>query len=210
MGVSALAGLGMVFAMRTQVAPGPARARPPVHELLADPVLRAVLVISALTTTSWDIFHFLLPLHATRLGTPVTTIGIVMGVFGAATLIARAAVPRLLARWNEWILLSAAVWGSAVAYAAMPLARAPVLLGVLAVMLGLGLGLAQPSVLSLLHRTAPPGRTAEAVGVRIVVMNASQAVLPVCAGVAGLSLGVGRSSGGVLGFHFTDVRSSLS
>lgn len=81
----------------------------------------------------------------------------------------------------------------------MPLARGPVLLGVLAVMLGLGLGLAQPRVLSLLHRTAPPGGTAEAVGVRIVLMNASQAVLPVCAGVAGLSLGVGRSSGGCSG-----------
>src|SRR3546814_8057399 len=56
-------------------------------------------------------------------------------------------------------------------------AEVAVLIG-LSFILGLALGCCQPSMLSLLHQHTPPGRAAEAVGLRMAFINASQVSLP--------------------------------
>ena len=57
--------------------------------------------------------------------------------------------------------------------------------------LGLGLGISQPMVLSLMHRVTPPGRIGEAAGLRLMIVNGTQTVLPSVFGVLGNSYGVG-------------------
>ena len=56
--------------------------------------------------------------------------------------------------------------------------------------LGLALGTGQPNVLALLHQCAPPGRGAEAIGIRATIGNASSAMLPLAFGAAGATLGL--------------------
>jgi MFS family permease len=64
------------------------------------------------------------------------------------------------------------------------------LLAAISFLLGLGLGATQPSILTLLYATAPPGRGAEAVGIRSVVLSASSTFLPLAFGGAGEALGM--------------------
>jgi len=60
-----------------------------------------------------------------------------------------------------------------------------------AFLLGLGLGAAQPNVMSLLHSRSPEGRVGEALGLRTTIMNSSHVVLPVVFGAFGSVLGAG-------------------
>jgi MFS family permease len=59
-----------------------------------------------------------------------------------------------------------------------------------AFLLGLGLGAAQPNVMSLLHSRSPEGRIGEALGLRTSIMNSSHVVLPLIFGAFGSVLGV--------------------
>jgi MFS family permease len=63
-------------------------------------------------------------------------------------------------------------------------------LAVLSFVLGLGLGAGQPTVLSLLHAHAPPGRVGEAAGVRISMIQAMAVGVPLVFGVIGTSVGL--------------------
>lgn len=45
-------------------------------------------------------------------------------------------------------------------------------------------------IMSLIHLTAPPGRTGEAVGVRSSLINASQTILPLLFGALGSAVGM--------------------
>ncbi|MDH5209238.1 MAG: MFS transporter, partial [Burkholderiaceae bacterium] len=75
------------------------------------------------------------------------------------------------------------------AFGLMPLFTAVAPLMVVMFMLGLGLGAAQPNVMSLLHERSPEGRVGEALGLRTIVMNSSHIVLPLVFGAFGTVLG---------------------
>jgi predicted MFS family arabinose efflux permease len=173
---------------RALQAPPPEDAR--VLDLLKDPQLRAVFIVSGLLSMGWDLFTFMVPLHGERNGLSATQIGLIMGTFGVATLFIRAAMPALARRFSEWQSLTAAMLITASVYFLYPLTHTLPLLLILAFVLGLGLGSAQPMVMSLIHLTAPPGRSGEAVGVRTTVMNASHTTLPLLFGALGSVLGL--------------------
>src|SRR5439155_1508707 len=59
-----------------------------------------------------------------------------------------------------------------------------------AFILGAAVGCSQPNMLSLLHALAPPGRGAEAVGLRASFGNASGVFVPFVFGATAASLGV--------------------
>jgi MFS family permease len=78
-------------------------------------------------------------------------------------------------------------------YALLPLSGSvPVLLG-LAFVLGLGLGAAAPTTMSAIGQAAPPGRGGEAIGVRTMLVNASQTALPVLFGAMDAAAGAGAA-----------------
>jgi len=55
--------------------------------------------------------------------------------------------------------------------------------------LGLGLGCAQPVIMSLLYEASPPGRQGEAVGVRTTMINASSTFIPLASGALSVAAG---------------------
>ena len=55
---------------------------------------------------------------------------------------------------------------------------------------GMGLGGAQPMIMSLLSAKAPAGRAAEAIGVRSLIINMSQTGMPLLFGALGEALGM--------------------
>jgi len=165
-------------------------ARRGVADLLKLPPLRAVLLVSALISAGWDLFTFLVPLHGARVGLSATAIGMVAGAFGIGSAAVRVALPWIARRVPEWKLLGAALVLSGAGYAVFPFCVTVGTMLPLGLVLGMVLGCGQPVVMSLLHVTAPPERTGEAVGLRASITSLGQTVLPLAFGAFGTALGM--------------------
>ncbi len=125
----------------------------------------------------WDLFAFMTPMHGERIGLSASTIGLVMGAFGGGTFVVRLLIPRLARTLSEWRVLAGALGLTAAVYAVFPFFSSLGPLLALAFLLGLALGCAFPMVMSAIARTAPPGRSGEAIGIRSMLINASQVAL---------------------------------
>ena len=188
-----LLALGLVWANRSLL---PVRIRnssspEPLHpfELLKHTELRHVLIATGLISMSWDLVTFVVPVHGTRIGLSASQIGFVLGCFALATFTIRLAMPWLSRHFTEWQVLTYTLINTTAAFVLFPLfsSLAP-LMGV-AFLLGLGLGAAQPNVMSLMHSRSPEGRVGEALGLRTTIMNSSHVVLPLVFGAFGAVLG---------------------
>lgn len=168
----------------------PERSRGGVLDLLRLPRLRAVLLVSALISAGWDLFTFLVPLHGARSGLSATAIGLVAGAFGVGSAAVRVALPWIARRVPEWKLLGAALVLAGAGYFVFPFCVTVGTMLPLALVLGVVLGCGQPVVMSLLHVTAPPERTGEAVGLRAAITSLGQTVLPLAFGAFGTALGM--------------------
>lgn len=168
----------------------PARSEPRLWSLLADRRLRHVLVASAVFNTAWDVFFFVAPIYGVELGLSASTIGSMFGAFAAATFLVRLVLPALARRVREWSLVAGSLAIACFVYGTFPLvAHVPTLMG-LAFVLGIGLGVSQPLVMSLLYSASPDGRVGEAVGVRTTILNVIQTTIPFLSGALGTAVGV--------------------
>jgi len=168
---------------------GPPAGRHP-FELLANRTLRRILVVSAISNMTWDLFTFLIPIYGTGIGLPASDIGLVLGAFGAAIFLVRIALPFLARRLREWDLLLVTLLVACATYLLFPLVTRVPLLMALAFVLGAGLGMSQPLVMSLLYGAAPAGRAGEAVGLRTTFLNFSQTFIPLASGALGAAFGM--------------------
>jgi MFS family permease len=165
----------------------------PLHpfELLKHTELRHVLIASALISMSWDLQTFMVPVHGTRVGLSASQIGFVLGSFAVATFTIRLAMHWLSRHFSEWQVLTYTLFSATCAFVLFPFFSSLAPLILVAFLLGLGLGAAQPNVMSLLHSRSPEGRVGEALGLRTTVMNSSHVVLPLVFGAFGSVLGIG-------------------
>ena len=161
-----------------------------IGDLLRVPTLRRVFVVSGLLSMGWDLFSFVMPIHGAQLGLKASTIGVILGAFGAAVFVVRLVMPPIAHRLSEWKVLIGAMLVTGVGLALLPLTRDVTLLIVLSFVIGMGLGGAQPMVMALLYNKSPPGRAGEAVGVRTLLLNCSQAGMPLMFGALGAALGM--------------------
>jgi MFS family permease len=163
----------------------------PLHpfELLKHSDLRRALIATGLIAMSWDLQTFVVPVHGTSVGLSASQIGFVLGCFAMATFSIRLAMPWLSRRFSEWQVLTYTLINTSVVFAVFPLFSSLAPLMAVAFALGLGLGAAQPNVMSLLHSRSPEGRVGEALGLRTTIMNSSHVVLPLVFGAFGSVLG---------------------
>ncbi|MGZ8256002.1 MAG: MFS transporter [Burkholderiaceae bacterium] len=186
-------GLGLLVTQRGRLPrPPPQRgdhAASNPFELFRIREVRHVLIVSGMISMAWDLQTFMIPVYGTRIGLSASQIGVIIGAFAAATFVIRLAMPALSRRFSEWQVLVFTLLTSGLAYGLMPLFSTAVPLMVVMFLLGLGLGAAQPNVMSLLHERSPEGRVGEALGLRTIVMNSSHIVLPLVIGAFGTVLG---------------------
>ncbi|MDA1116514.1 MAG: MFS transporter [Proteobacteria bacterium] len=161
-----------------------------VADLLRDVRLRHAFIASAVLAMGWDLYAFVVPIYGTRIGLSASLIGIVMGSFSAATFTVRLALPTLARRVREWPMVVAAMTIAGTSYALFPLAQTVAPLMLLSFVLGLGLGCAQPFIMSLLYAASPPGRQGEVIGIRTTMLSGSHTVLPLAMGALGALLGM--------------------
>lgn len=174
-----------------------------VGDLLRQPQLRGAFIASAVLAMGWDLYTFVMPVYGSGLGLSASTIGIIMGTFAAATFMVRLAMPALSRQLKEWPMVIAAMSIAGLSYALFPLATTVPLLMALSFLLGIGLGSAQPFIMSLLYAASPPGRQGEVIGVRTTMLNGSHTILPLAMGALGTALGMGPVFWSMAAFLFS-------
>jgi MFS family permease len=193
--IPALCGLAVVLKRNTipGTAAVPAGAGPQaprnMKDMLALPAMRNALLSNAAVMAGLDLFNLYMPLYGHSLGFSATTIGLIMGAFGAAAFITRLAIPPISRRYGERAMLAGALLLSAAAFMAFPLTTSALLLAVAAFVLGLGLGCGQPLSMILAFNAGPPGRSAEAISMRLAVSYGAHVVVPPAFGLIGTAIG---------------------
>ena len=168
----------------------PLAARAGVLDLLQIPGLRHTFFVSLLLATGWDLYTFLIPLYGARIGLSAAAIGVILSTFAVATFAVRLSMPLLVKRLRQWVVIATALGVSGSCYLAFPFATTVPPLLALSFVLGLGLGSAQPVIMSLLYEASPPGRQGEAVGLRTSMLNGSHTLIPLASGAGSVALGM--------------------
>ena len=186
-------------------------------DLLRDPMFRRLLIVNWFLSSAWDVHTFVVPVLGHERGLSASVIGTILGAFAAAAAALRVVLPLLAARIQEWALVAGAMLATAVIYAIYPFMHTAVTMGVCSVLLGIALGCVQPMIMSMLHQITPHHRHGEAVGMRLMVINASSVAMPMVFGAAGAAVGIGAvfwtvaamvGAGSRLAFRLKDDRTS--
>jgi MFS family permease len=168
-----------------------APARPPASwDLLRVPALRNAFITNGIVMAGTDLYIVYMPIHGLDTGLSASAIGLIMGSFGAAGFAARALIPPVTARWGEYRMITATLAISCIAYVVMPMTPDPWFLGVVSFFAGFGLGCGQPLAMILTFNAAPPGRSAEAIAMRLAVSYGSHVMIPPMFGALGAAAGV--------------------
>jgi MFS family permease len=160
-------------------------------DLLRAPGLARLLLVNWLVSTCWDVHTFAVPVLGHERGFSASTIGLILGTFTLSVTGVRLLIPMFAHRLSETTVLRGAMLGTALVFAAYPLAPNPLAMGGLAVLLGITLGSVQPMVMSMLHHLTPDHRHGEALAFRSMAINASSTLMPLAFGAAGTLAGAG-------------------
>jgi MFS family permease len=159
-------------------------------ELLRDPGLRRTLVMSGVTLTGIELFTFYFPVYGRSIGLSASAIGMVMSSYAIAAFIVRMGMHRAARRVGEVGVLTASLFIAGATYMLVPLVTQAPLLALVAFLLGIGLGCAQPLTILLTYNHAPPGRSGEALGMRLFVNKFTQILVPLVFGAMGSAFGL--------------------
>ncbi len=159
-------------------------------DLLGDAPFRRLLIVNWLISSCWDVHAFAVPLLGHERGLSASVIGTIFGAFAIAATVIRVLMPFFAKRLREQAVMAVAMLITAVLFAVYPLLHSAWAMGLCSVLLGLALGTGQPMVMSLLHQITPSHRQGEALGLRLMAINASSVLMPLMFGSAGAVIGV--------------------
>jgi MFS family permease len=184
----------MVLAAGRVALPGPHPVRATVRgnafDLVTHRKLRRVFVVNVLLSMGWDLHTIVIPVYGAGIGLSASQIGLVLASFAAATFIVRFSMRWIVRRATPHQVLTAALFIAAAVYMLFPFVHSAPALIAMSFTLGLGLGMSQPMVMALLHIHAPPGRTGEAAGVRMSLVQSMACAVPLVFGAVGASVGL--------------------
>src|SRR4029077_5949108 len=158
--------------------------------LLGNELLSRALIGGAVATTGQDLFQFYMPIYGHGAGLSASAIGVVLSMTGIAAFAVRMALPALVKRWGADAVFNTSLFISAAAFLLVPLFSDAVTLAAVALVLGLGMGCAQPVTLMLIFSRAPEGRSGEALGMRTTLNQTIHVTAPLVFGGLGSVLGL--------------------
>jgi MFS family permease len=164
--------------------------QPKAWHLLREPTFRRLMLVNWFLSSCWDVHTFVVPVLGFERGISASVIGSILGAFAVAAAVIRMVLPLVAAHLREWRVLTAAMLVTAVLFGLYPFMRSAVAMGICSVLLGLTLGTVQPMVMSMLHQITPQARHGEALGLRLMAINASSVVMPMLFGTMGAFVGI--------------------
>jgi len=169
---------------------GTGHARGNALELLREPLMRRLLAINWLLSSCWDVHTFVVPVLGHERGLSASVIGTILGSFAVAAVFIRVCLPWFSRHLHEHQIVTAAMLATALLFVIYPFTPHAFAMGVCSVLLGLALGSVQPMIMSTLHQITPQHRQGEALGLRLMSINASSVLMPMLFGAAGAVAGV--------------------
>ena len=147
-------------------------------------------VVNLLLAMGWDLHTIVIPVYGSSIGLSASQIGAILAAFAAATFVVRLSMRWIIRHFNEYQVLTTALFVAALVYLVLPFSHDATTLMTLSFCLGLGLGSSQPMVMALLHTHAPPGRMGEAAGVRMSLVQSMAVAVPLAFGTLGATVGL--------------------
>jgi MFS family permease len=160
-------------------------------DLMNEVPFRRLLIVNWILSSCWDVHTFVVPLIGHERGLSASVIGSILGAFAIAAAVIRVLMPLVAEHLRERVVVAVAMVATALLFAVYPLMPTALTMGVCSVLLGFALGSVQPMVMSLLHQITPSHRHGEALGLRLMAINASSVLMPMLFGTAGAVIGVG-------------------
>ena len=164
--------------------------RPKAWDLMREPTFRRLMLCNWFLSSCWDVHTFVVPVLGFERGISASVIGSILGAFALAAAAIRLIMPLVAARLREWKVVGVAMLVTSALFAIYPLMPSALAMGACSVLLGFALGSVQPMIMSMLHQMTPPARHGEALGLRLMAINASSVVMPMLFGSAGALIGV--------------------
>jgi MFS family permease len=163
---------------------------PPVGSanLLRTPGLWRSLVVSGAVLVTVDLLYAFIPAWATQRGIDVRTVGILLALRAAVSVVSRVGLSRLVARFGRRNLVLVSVLAAAGGLCLLPFGGTT---GAVVAMVGLGLGLGIPQPLTMVWvtRLTDPSRHGAVLGLRMSVNRLAQITLPLAIGAVAAPLG---------------------
>jgi MFS family permease len=170
-------------------APDPAADRRTL-DLLADPMMRRLLGVNWLLSSCWDVHTFVVPVLGHERGFSASVVGTILGAFAISAAFIRVCLPWISRHVQEHQIITGAMLSTALLFGLYPFMPTAWSMGFCSVLLGMVLGMVQPMIMSTLHQITPQHRQGEALGLRLMSINASSVLMPILFGAAGAIAGV--------------------
>lgn len=159
-------------------------------DLLREPMMRRLMLVNWLLSSCWDVHTFVVPVLGYERGLSASAIGAILGGFALAATSVRVVLPLVVAHLREWVVVTVAMLATACLFAVYPLMHSAWAMASCSALLGISLGSVQPMIMSTLHQITPAARHGEALGFRLMAINASSVLMPMLFGTAGAVVGV--------------------
>ena len=159
-------------------------------DLLKEPMMRRLMLVNWFLASCWDVHTFVVPILGHEKGLSASTIGAILGAFAISATLVRLLMPFIAKHLKEWVVVSGAMLLTGVIFGIYPFMPTAMTMGMCSVALGFVLGSVQPMIMSTLHQITPENRHGEALGLRLMAINASSVAMPLMFGLAGTVIGV--------------------
>lgn len=159
-------------------------------DLFNEPMMRRMILVNWFLSSCWDVHTFVVPILSHERGYSASVIGTILGAFAISAAVVRMLLPLMAAHLKEWVVITGAMLITACLFGIYPLMPTAWAMGLCSVALGFVLGSVQPMIMSTLHHITPEARHGEALGLRLMTINASSVIMPMIYGAAGAVVGV--------------------
>jgi MFS family permease len=159
-------------------------------DLFNEPMMRRLIIVNWFLSSCWDVHTFVVPILGHERGYSASVIGSILGVFAISAAVVRVLLPFIAKHLKEWVVVSGAMLTTGILFGMYPLMPTALTMGACSVALGFVLGSVQPMIMSTLHQITPEHRHGEALGLRLMTINASSVIMPMVYGAAGAVVGI--------------------
>lgn len=168
---------------RNAALPRPVETPASLRSIIRVPGLPWIIVGGSLCVAVQDLTLVYLPVVGNARDVPPPVIGLVLTLFAAAQMLARAVYARASQRWGQNVLMWGSVLGTGLATAALALPLGAVAIAVALSISGVCLGFAITASVALTMRLAPPDARSTSLGLRLAINRVGQFSIPLISGL---------------------------
>jgi predicted MFS family arabinose efflux permease len=162
----------------------------PGSRALTDRAVWRMLVVSGMVQLGTDLFQFYIPIYGHSIELSASAIGGILAMVAVAAFVVRLFIPALLNRVSGEKLLAHVFFMGAVGFALVPFAKDALVLGAIAFLFGLGMGIGIPLTVILMFSRAAGGRSGQTLGLRLTANNFVRVTGPMVFGVVASAFGL--------------------